>query len=77
MTLPTDQKMFLCMKNFETDGINWNNLLDGRNTFQLLYSLQIVESLVNTEFEMVCFKIEFIYFFYFKTKKNSQSTLIV
>jgi len=50
MQLPVNERMFSEIKNFESSGsANWHSLLDGKNTFQLLYSLQIIDGLLATE----------------------------
>lgn len=44
MFLPTNQKIFNNIFNLQNT--KWDDLLDTRSTFKLIYSLQIVESLL-------------------------------
>ena len=47
--LPTNDKILGILKEFKETDTHWLSLLDGKNTFQLLYSLQIVDSLIGEE----------------------------
>jgi hypothetical protein len=52
---------------FQESETQWLSLLDGKNTFQLLYSLQIVDSLIGQE-ESKMVRKTFLSFFFLKMK---------